>query len=97
MEPPSSKKSRLNPPQTRHKSRTLPKTTTEPFTNERKLESPQDMDNRQVSIYTISDDDLLSSHSCDVLNASMVSSKLSFGDEANEYEEFPPTQLMMIC
>ena len=23
----------------------------------------------------------------------MVSSKLSFGDEANEYEEFPPTQL----
>ena len=58
-----------------------------------KLESPQEMDNRQVSSYTISDDDLLSSHSCDVLNASMVSSELSFGDEANEYEEFPPTQL----
>ena len=53
----------------------------------------QEMDNRQVSIYTISDDDLLSSHSCDVLNSSMVSCELSFGDEANEYEEFPPTQL----
>ena len=39
---------------------------------------------------TISDDDLLSSHSSDLLNASMVS---SLGDEANECEEFPPTQV----
>ena len=49
-------------------------------------ESPPKMDNREVSTYTISNDDLLSSHSCDFLVSSL-------GDEANEYEEFPPTQL----
>ena len=49
-------------------------------------ESPPKMDNRQPSTYTI----LLSSHSCDLLNTSIVSSR---EDDANEYEEFPPTQL----
>ena len=53
-------------------------------------ESPPRMDNRQLSTYTISDDDFLSSHSCDLLNTSIVSSSV---DDANEYEEFPPTQL----
>ena len=48
------------------------------------------MDNCQLSTYTISDDDLLSSHSCDLLNTSMVSSLV---DDANEYEEFPLAQL----
>ena len=75
------------------KAEPCPKPPQNPSPMKVKLESPQEMDNRQVSIYTISDDDLLSSHSCDVLNSSMVSSALSFGDEANEYEEFPPTQL----
>ena len=53
-------------------------------------EPPPKMDNCQVSTYTISDDDWLSSHSCDLLNTSVVS---SLADEANEYEKFPPTQL----
>ena len=53
-------------------------------------ESPPKMDNRQPGTYTSSDDDLLSSHSCDSLNTSIVSSSV---DDANEYEEFPPTQL----
>ena len=48
------------------------------------------MDNRQLSTYTISDDHSLSSYSCDLLNTSIVSSSV---DDANEYEEFPPTQL----
>ena len=53
-------------------------------------ESPPEMDNRQLSTYTMSDDDLLCSHCCDLLNTYMVSSSV---DDANEYEEFPPTQL----
>ena len=52
--------------------------------------SPPKIDNRQVSTFSISDADLVSSHSSDLLNTSMVS---SLRDEANEYEEFPPTQL----
>ena len=48
------------------------------------------MDNYQLSTETISDDHSLSSHSCDLLNTSIVSSSV---DDANEYEEFPPTQL----
>ena len=52
--------------------------------------SPPKMDNRQLSTETISDDHSLSSHSCDLLNTSIVSSSV---DDANEYEEFPPTQL----
>ena len=51
-------------------------------------QSPPKMDNRQVS--TTSNDDLPPSHACDLLNSSMVP---SLGDEANEYEEFPPTPL----
>ena len=53
-------------------------------------ESPPKMDNRQLSTYTISDDHSLSSHSCDLLNTSIVCSSV---DDANEYEGFPPTQL----
>ena len=52
--------------------------------------SPPKMDDYQLSTYTISNDVLLSSHSCDLLNTSMVSSS---PDDANEYEEFPPSQL----
>ena len=47
-------------------------------------ESPPKMDNRQISAYTISDDDLINLHASNLLNTSMVS---SLGDEANEYEE----------
>ena len=53
------------------KAEPCPKPPQNPSPMKVKLESPQEMDNRQVSIYTISDDDLLSSHSCDVLNSSM--------------------------
>ena len=45
---------------------------------------------REASVFTISDEDLLSSHSADVLNVSVDS---SLRDEEDDYEEFPPTQL----
>ena len=45
---------------------------------------------REASVLTISDEDLLSSHSADVLNVSVDS---SLRDEEDDYEEFPPTQL----
>ena len=48
------------------------------------------MDNGQLSTYTISDDHSLSSHSCNLLNADIVSSLVK---GANEYEDYPPTQL----
>ena len=52
--------------------------------------SPPKFAPQEASVVTIFDEDLLSSHSADVLTISMDS---SLHDEEDDYEEFPPTQL----
>ena len=52
--------------------------------------SPPNFAPREASLVTISDENLLSSHSADVSNISLDS---SLHDEEDDYEEFPPTQL----
>ena len=52
--------------------------------------SPPNFAPQEASVVTIFDEDLLSSHSADVLNISVDS---SLHDEEDDYAEFPPTQL----
>ena len=52
--------------------------------------SPPNFAPREASVVTTFDEDLLSSHSADVLNISVDS---SLHDEEDDYEEFPPTPL----
>ena len=53
-------------------------------------DSPPNFAPQEASVVTIFDEDLLSSHSADVLNISVDS---SLHDEEDDYAEFPPTQL----